>query len=716
MSTPDPKSPINAVVSSLKDDIKPTPAPAPRGFNGPRAGGNNRFPSRSRGFNGPRAFNGPVAGGTGANRRPSAFTPRPPRANTDQEIDQAINRAVPRSMGTDVQPGAGAPERTGDRGPAPRRRSGRPISRMKRPEHRRVRVSSTPRPVTKKEDEIQPVGDNIRIIPLGGVEEIGKNMTVVEIGNDIIVIDAGFQFKEADTPGVDYILPNTRYLEERKDRVRALIVTHGHLDHIGAIPFIMEKMGNPPVYTRNLTALFIKKRQTEFPQVEPINFKIVEKNDKVQIGNLIVRFFGVTHTIPDSMGIIIETKLGNIVTPGDYKLEHTDGIPSDREEKEYDALGKENNLLLFTDSTNVANPGFSTPEKVVHQNLAEIIKSVKGRLIISLFASQLERITKIIEFCEDLGKKVLIEGRTMKTNVEIAIQAEILKVKKGTFIDAKDIDAYPPDRVVVIATGAQGDEFGALSRMSTKNYKYLQLSKKDIILLSSSVVPGNEKAVQKLKDNLARQGVKIIEYRTSDLYIHSTGHGNREEILWLHRKIKPKFFIPIHGSHYMLRLHAQLAIEQIGMPEENIIIPDDGSIIEIQENGTKMVLLDKKAPSQQVTVDGFTVGDMQEVVMRDRQILGQDGIFVIFALLDQKTGRVRQSPDIISRGSVYLQESQDILREVRFIIKRAIEKSIQGMNPINFDYVKNLVNDEVGRFLFQETAKKPIVITVIRTV
>ncbi len=633
--------------------------------------------------------------------------------DTSNNFAPAAPMHAPSDQPRTTDPAAPAQPGTAPRGP----RRGRPISRMKRPENRRIRVSGSSRPQSmSKEGGIPPLlPGNIRIIPLGGVEEIGKNMTVVEMGNDIIVIDAGFQFKEADTPGIDYILPNTRYLEERKDRVRAIIITHAHLDHIGSIPFIMDRIGNPPLYTRNLSALMIKKRQTEFPHLQPIDFKIVEKNDKVKIGDLVVRFFGVTHTIPDSMGIIIETPYGNVVTPGDYKLEHTDGIPSEREEKEYAQFDNEKNLFMFSDSTNVANPGFSTPEKLVHKNLEEIIRSIKGRLIIGLFASQLERITKIVEFCENLGKKVVIEGRSMKNNIEIALAANILIVKKGTLIDARDIDKYAPDRVVILATGAQGDEFAALMRMSTKNYKYLQLSKKDTVLLSSSIVPGNEKAVQKLKDNLARQGAKIIEFRTTDVYIHSTGHGNRGEIEWLHRKLKPQFFMPIHGSHYMLRLHAQLAMD-LGMPEENIVVPDDGTIVEIQDGGKKMVILKEKAPATDVTVDGFTVGDIQEVVMRDRQILGQDGIFVIFALLDQKTGKIRQSPDIISRGSVYLQESQDILREVRYIIKRTIERSIEGMNPINFDYVKNLVNDEVGRFMFQETAKKPIVITVIRTV
>jgi len=583
--------------------------------------------------------------------------------------------------------------------------------------HERPRSSGSQRggEAKKKGDIVPELGESIRIIPLGGVEEIGKNMTVIEIGDDIIVIDAGFQFKEEDTPGIDYILPNTRYLEERKDKIRAVLITHGHLDHIGALPFIMDRIGNPPLYTRNLTSLMIKKRHSEFPHLEPINFKVVENNDQLKIGKLSVKFFGVTHSIPDSMGIIIETPYGAIVTPGDYKLEHTDGIPSEREEKEYAIFDKEKTLVLLTDSTNIENPGFSTPERIVNENLEEIIKNTKGRLIMTMFASHIYRIAHIVKSCEKYGKKLVIEGRSMKNNIEITMFAGLLKVDKGVIIKPEDIDQYPPDKVVVLATGAQGEEFSFLGRLINGTYKNFKLNEKDTVLLSSSIVPGNEKAVQRLKDGIARKGARIVHYRTSEVYIHSTGHGNRGEIEWLHRKIKPKFFIPIHGSHYMLKLHAELA-EQIGMPKDHIVVPDDGMIIEIQDKGEKMIALKEKAPSATVMVDGFTIGDIQEVVIRDRQILAQDGIFVFVAMIDAKTGKLKKSPDIISRGSVYLRESQDLLREARFVIKRTIEKSINGMTPVNFDYVKNTVTEEMSRFLFQQTAKRPIVIPVLLSV
>ena len=568
-----------------------------------------------------------------------------------------------------------------------------------------------------KETEIIPAlaPDSIRIIPLGGVEEVGKNCTMIECGDDIIVVDIGFQFKDENTPGIDYILPNTKYVEERKEKVRAVIITHGHLDHIGAIPFVMPRIGNPPLYTRLLTSVMIKKRQEEFLHMPPLDIRVVEKNDIITVGKLKVRFFSVTHTIPDAMGLIIETPWGSIVHTGDLKLDHIDGVPTEAEEAEYDrSFKKENVLMLMADSTNVENPGFSIPEKQVHKNIEEIIKNVDGRLIVATFSSLLERILKIIEFAEKYGKKVCVEGRSMKQNIEICKQLGLLKPKKDTMITSEQIDQYPPERIIILATGAQGDEYAAMMRMANKTHKYVKITKRDTVLLSSSVVPGNERAVQKLKDNLSRQGAHIIHYKIAD--IHSSGHANRDETAWIHKRIHPKFFMPLHGYHYMLRVHGEIAREANNLPETSVIIPDNGAIIEIQNKGEKIVRLKEKAASNIVMVDGFSVGDIQDVVIRDRQALAQDGIFIVFAIVNSQTGRLRKSPDIISRGFVYLRESQALLHEARILIKNSVEKSTHGMNPINVDYIKENITDEVSRFLLQKTAKRPMVIPVILTV
>jgi ribonuclease J len=568
----------------------------------------------------------------------------------------------------------------------------------------------------KVEDTVPPLQPNsIRIIPLGGVEEIGKNMTMIEYGNDIVVIDIGFQFKDENTPGIDYILPNTKYLEERKDKIRAVIITHGHLDHIGGIPYVMPRIGNPPLYTRMLTSVMVKKRQEEFTHVPPLDIKIVEKDETITLGALKVKFFAVTHTIPDAMGVVIQTPFGSVVHTGDLKLDHVDGVPTESEEAEYDRVFKnEKVLLLMADSTNVENPGFSIPEKTVHKNIEEIIKSTKGRLIIATFASLLERMLKIIEFSEKYGKKVVVEGRSMKTNIEICMNLGLLKPKKDTLITVEEIDNFPPERIVVLATGAQGDEFAAMMRMSNKTHKYIKINKRDTILLSSSIVPGNERAVQKLKDNLSRQGASIIHYRIAD--VHSSGHANHDETAWIHKKINAKFFIPVHGYHYMLRVHGEIAKETNGLTEDQIIIPDNGSVIEIQNGGERIVKIKEKAPSGIVMVDGFSVGDIQDVVIRDRQMLAQDGIFIVFAIINSQTGKLKKSPDIISRGFVYLRESQELLHHTRIIIKNTIDESTKGMNPINIDFVKTSISDNVSKFLLQKTAKRPIVIPVLLTI
>jgi ribonuclease J len=551
---------------------------------------------------------------------------------------------------------------------------------------------------------------NVRIIPLGGVEEIGRNMVAIEYGGDIVVIDCGFQFREEETPGIDYILPNTKYLEDNMDRVRGVFITHGHLDHIGAIPYVIDKIGYPPIYTRRLTAVMIRKRQEEFPHLKPLDIFEVEKDEAVRVGNLKVRFFSVYHTIPDSMGIIVETPYGWIVHTGDLRLDHVDGIPAQSEEETYSLFKDKQVLMLMQDSTNVEKPGFSISETTVLKNLDGIIAGATGRLVISTFASQLERIIHMIEFTASQGKRIAIEGRGMKVNIEIAKQLGLLKVNEKTFISPEEMDSIPDNKLVIFATGAQGDEFAALMRIAVKTHKTVRIKKGDVVVLSSSVVPGNERSVQKLKDNLSRQGAKIIHRDTMD--VHASGHASRDETVWIHMKINPRFFMPIHGYHYMLRTHGEIA-KACGRAEDEIAIPDNGAIFEITENGTKLVRRKEMAPNSLRLVDGFSIGDIQEVVIRDRKMLAQEGMFVIIATVNPKTGKLRKSPDIISRGFIYLRESQELLQQTRIIIKKTIEDTTHNMQPVNFDYVKANVTDAVARYLFEKTNKRPIVIPVV---
>lgn len=584
---------------------------------------------------------------------------------------------------------------------------------------RRVRASGKMRPpkeqrvnyVSEKKSgmKIPDPGNNLRIVPLGGVEEIGKNMTVIEYKEDIIIVDAGFQFSEVETPGIDFIIPNVSYLEERKDKIRGLFITHGHYDHIGAVPYIMEKIGNPPIYSRAFGAAIIQKRQSEFPDVPELDMHVVKGDETIKVGkHFKIKFFAITHAIPDSMGLVIQTPIGDIAFIEDVRVDHVGGKPTKEERGHYQYFKNKKILMMTLDSTSIEKPGFSLPESKVIKTVDEIIKNVKGRLIIGTFASQVERVMHFIKIADKYNKSVVVDGRSMKTNVEIIKQLRLMKLKN--VIPIEEMMNHPPDKIVVIATGAQGEEYSVFDRIANKTHKYITLTKQDTVLFSASIIPGNEHSITKLKDNLYRQEAKIITY--TDANVHSSGHGNRGELKWVHKQINYKYFMPLHGHHYMLRIHAEMS-ESLGTPKKNIIIPDNGSIIEITPDGKKFFALKEKALSDAVMVDGFSVSGMQKVVLRDRQLLAEDGIVVVVASIDPRTGMLRKSPDIIARGFVYVRESQQLLDETRAIIKRTVEKAAKGMHPINFDYIKTLVTDEIRKHLFQKTAKSPMVIPVI---
>jgi ribonuclease J len=549
----------------------------------------------------------------------------------------------------------------------------------------------------------------VRIIPLGGVEEVGRNMTMFEIGEDIILVDMGFAFKDQETPGVDYILPNAQYAIDRKHKIKGVLITHGHLDHIGAIPYLIEQLGNPKIYCRNYTALMIKKRQEEFPHLKPLQIEVVESSTKLKLGSLDVSFFAVTHSIPDAMGIMIDTPNGKIVHTGDLRLDHEDGIPSQLEEEVYSIFKKEKVLCLLADSTNSENPGFSISDRVVMRNIEKVIREAPGRLIASMFSSQVDRFLKLLEVAESLGKKVVVEGRSMKTNIEIIRAAGLLNVSETTLIDISEMYKYPDNKLICMVTGSQGEEFGALMRISTKTHKYIAINPNDTILMSSSIIPGNESGVQRLKDNLSRLGAKIIHYKTSD--VHSSGHANREEQAWIISKINPQFFIPIHGYHYMLHVHGQTA-QTVGVKSENVVIVDNGSVVEIAPDGNTIKKTATKAPASLIYVDGFSVGSMQDVVLRDRTALAQDGVFVTAIVVDSRSGLLKKSPDIVSRGFVYLKESQELLKQVRMLIRKKIEDNREVLKQ-EIEDTRNDLNDTISKFFIKKTGKAPIVMSIV---
>jgi ribonuclease J len=409
------------------------------------------------------------------------------------------------------------------------------------------------------------------------------------------------------------------------------------------------------------------------------------------------------------MAIVVETPHGNVIVTGDLKVEHVDDVPTPEEDKKWSAIGAENNLLFIADSTSSELPGFSVPEQKVRETLEEIIKTVKGRLIIGTFASQFDRMVNIIRLAEKYNKKIVMEGRSIKTNLEIAQKIGLLSLDKGTLITSQEISNYPPDKVIILATGAQGEEFAALMRIATKQHKSVTLTDRDTVVLSSSVIPGNELSVQKLKDNLLRNQVNLLHYRSAD--VHSGGHARAAELVWINKKVNAKFFLPAYGYYSMTMSHAK-AVEQAGRSRDTIMIADTGSVIDIID-GERFEMHKEKVPSAALMVDGFAIGDMQEVVIRDRQMLSKDGMFVIIATVNLKTGKLRKSPDIISRGFIYLRESQDLLNQARLLIKKTVEDSTRGMNPVDLDYVKNNLADVMSGYLFSRTNKAPMVIPVL---
>ena len=549
---------------------------------------------------------------------------------------------------------------------------------------------------------------NLRIIALGGLEEVGRNMTVFEYKDDIIIVDMGLQFPEEDMPGIDYIIPNTAYLKDKRDRIRGIIITHGHYDHIGAIPHSMGRLGNPPIYATPLTAGIIKKRQEDFPQAPRLNIHEIKETDKIDLGCFKIEFFHVNHNIPDGVGIVIDTPVGRLVHTGDFKFDHTPVGDKPIDISRLKEISQPGVKVLMSDSTSAEKPGHSISEKEIQDNLEIIFKEAPGRIIIATFASLISRVQEVLNLAEKYDRKVAIDGYSMKTNVEIAKKLGYLKSQKGTIIRVNRANDYPNKKIVILCTGAQGEDNAVLMRIVNQEHRHIKIQKGDAIIFSSSVVPGNERTVQSLKDVLWRQGGRVYHYQMMD--IHAGGHGQEEDLRAMLELIKPKFFIPIHGSYYMLKLHGEIA-EAVGIPSKNIIIGGNGKVILLGQKSIK--ISEERVPNNYVMVDGLGVGDVGQVVLRDRQTMAQDGMFVIIAVINSKTGRVYGEPDIISRGFVYLRESKDLLDQVRRKIKEIVSHTATSEHTVNWVYVKENIRDKIGQFLYTKTQRRPMVLPVI---
>ena len=551
-------------------------------------------------------------------------------------------------------------------------------------------------------------GDVVRWVALGGLEEIGRNMMFFEYKDEIVIIDAGLQFPEEETPGIDYIIPNVSYLEERKANIKALIITHGHYDHIGALPYVINKLGNPLIYTTQLSKEIILKRQEDFSNSPKLRFDFVSGGDTRVLGKYFsVTFFDVIHNIPEGVGMIIKTPVGNIVHPGEFKFDYDDdGNPKGLDT--WRLVGEQKIHTLMLDSTGAETPGFSLSERIVERELEKLFRSAGGRILVGTFASLLDRLGEIIKIAEKLNRVVAISGFSMKNNIQIAQNLGYLKIQRGTLVPLEEINKYRPERVMILCTGAQGEPNAALMRVANGEHRQIRLSPNDTVVLSSSIVPGNERSVQNLKDNLSRQGATIYHYKMLD--IHSSGHAPQEELKKVMELVRPKYFLPIHGYYFMRARNARLAEEVLKMKRGEVLIADNGVVVEFSKDGARVT--SERIPAFYVMVDGLGVGDVGEVVLRDRRTLAQEGMIVIIVSLSRQSGRILKNPDIISRGFIYLKENQMLLDEIRKRIRNIIGR-IPTHQPLDADYVKTLIRDQIGQFLYNKIERRPMILPVV---
>ena len=549
----------------------------------------------------------------------------------------------------------------------------------------------------------------LRIIPLGGLGEVGRNMMCLEFQGRILIIDMGLRLPEEDMPGVDYIIPNISFLRGREKNILGVLFTHGHYDHIGAVPYLIDKLGiNLPLFAGGLTKGIILKRQEDFPQKPKLNLTQVKDGSRIKLGPFQIEFFKQNHNISDNLGLFLRTPVGNLVHTSDFKFDSNPVYDTPTNFGKLKALGKRGVLLLMSDSTGAEEPGHSLSERTIMKNLEEIFKKSKGRIIAVTFGSLIHRIQQLIALSEKYGRKVAVDGYSMKTNVEICKRLGYIKSKKGTLIKTEQIQNYPDSKITLICTGAQGEGQAVLMRIANREHKFVRLKKTDTVIFSSSVVPGNERTVQFLKDELYRQKVNVLHYKMMD--IHAGGHAQQEELKKMIKIMRPRFFLPVHGQYSMLVKHAELARSQ-GLPEKNIVVAENGQIINLTKN--KIYLEKKTVESNYVMVDGLGIGDVGEVVLRDRQVLSKDGMFVIVVIVDRNTGKVRNSPDIISRGFVYLRESKGLLAETRRKTINIVNQTAGSGGAVNWSYVKDNIRNQIGSFLYARTQRRPMVLPVV---
>lgn len=545
----------------------------------------------------------------------------------------------------------------------------------------------------------------VKIIPLGGLNEIGKNITVIEYKNDIVVIDCGLKFPDEDMFGIDIVIPDINYLLKNKERVTGIFLTHGHEDHIGAIPYVLKQL-NVPVYGTTLTLGILQTKLREHGLLATTELITVKPRDVIKLNSVSVEFIKTNHSIADSVAIAVHTPLGVVLHTGDFKIDYT---PVDGQQTDFARLaelGKKGVLALLADSTNVEKTGYTRSEKIVGESFDRIFAKVDGRIIVATFASNIHRIQQIIDSAKIYGKKIAVSGRSMENIVAVAVEIGYLEFEEGMLVGIDQINKYPNDKVVIITTGSQGEPMAALSRMAACEHRKINIIKGDTIIISATPIPGNEKLVSKVINQLFKQGAEVIYKSSAD--IHVSGHACQEELKLMQVLLKPRHFLPVHGEYRHLKQHGELAMS-LGLPKENLIIMENGDIIEANRNSIKK---NGSVISGQIFVDGLGVGDVGNIVLRDRKHLSQDGILTVVVTLARENNAVAAGPDIISRGFVYVRESEGLMDDAKEIVKKVLldceEKKIKDWATL-----KSRIRDELRSFLYEKTKRRPMILPII---
>ena len=557
----------------------------------------------------------------------------------------------------------------------------------------------------KKEENKVFKKSNVKIIPLGGLLEIGKNITVIEYEDDIIIVDCGLGFPEDDMLGVDLVIPDITYLEKNKDKIRGLVITHGHEDHIGGIPYLLKQI-NIPIYATKLTVGLIENKLEEHGLLRSTRLKEVRPGQTITLGSMKVEFIKITHSIPDSCALAITTPVGTIVHTGDFKIDYT---PIDGETIDLGrlaAIGNKGVLALMSDSTNAERKGYTMSESTVGEILDKLFINCNKRIIVATFSSNVHRVQQIVNSAVKYKRKIAVCGRSMINMIETARKMGYIKVPDNVFIDIDNIKSYPDDSLVIITTGSQGEPMSALTRMASGEHKKVQITANDFIIISANPIPGNEKYISKVIDDLMSIGAEVIYNALQE--VHVSGHACQEEQKLMLNLIRPKFFIPVHGEYRQLIAHAETA-KTIGISHDNIFITENGKILELNENEAKFT---GHVQSGKILVDGLGVGDVGNIVLKDRQKLSQDGLIVVVLTLDSRSGKIVAGPDVISRGFVYVRESENLMEDIKLLLRTELQKC-EDRHITDWATLKQVVRDELGDYIYKKTKRQPMLIPII---